>query len=115
MATVLIVDDQRPFRSVARALVGALPGWRVLGEAETGHDAVAQALAVRPAVVLMDIHLPDISGIEATRLILAAAPATKVVLVSSYAVDDLPPDALSCGAVRYIRKDDLSTAQLRDL
>ncbi|MGI5292195.1 response regulator [Nonomuraea polychroma] len=115
MATVLIVDDQRPFRSVARALVRSLPEWEVVGEASTGLDAIDQAQAVRPAVILMDIYLPDISGIEATRRILATAPSVKVVLVSSYAVEDLPPDALSCGAIRYIRKDDLTTEQLRAL
>ncbi|MCW0214889.1 MAG: response regulator, partial [Pseudonocardia sp.] len=68
-----------------------------------------------PAVVLMDINLPGISGIEATRRILAAEPGTTVVLLSTYAVDDLPPDATDCGAVAYIHKEDLTPARLRDL
>ncbi len=112
---VLIVDDQAPFRSVARALVRVLPGWRVVGEAATGEDALDQAATARPGVILMDINLPGISGIEATRRILADAPGTKIVLISTYAADDLPPEARECGAIAYIRKDDLTPARLRDL
>ncbi|MBO3746838.1 response regulator transcription factor [Streptosporangiaceae bacterium NEAU-GS5] len=112
---VLIVDDQAPFRSVARALIRLLPGWRVVGEAATGEDAFTQATTARPAMILMDINLPGISGIEATRRILATAPETKVVLLSTYAAEDLPPDARDCGAIAYIRKDDLTAARLRAL
>jgi DNA-binding NarL/FixJ family response regulator len=110
---VLIVDDQAPFRSVARTLVMLLPGWRVVAEAATGEEAVAKADDVHPAVIVMDINLPGISGIEAARRILSTAPETRVVLVSTYGVDDLPPDAHDCGAVAYISKDDLSPARLR--
>jgi DNA-binding NarL/FixJ family response regulator len=110
---VLIVDDQAPFRQVARTLVRLIPGWQVVGEAATGEDAVEQVAAALPAVVLMDINLPGMSGIEATRQIVSRAPQTSVVLVSSYAADDLPPDARDCGAVGYIRKDDLTPARLR--
>ncbi len=95
---VLIVDDQRPFRSVARTVVNLVGGWRVAAEAETGEDAVAAAERVRPAVVLMDINLPGISGIEATRRIIASHPGTRVVLLSTYATADLPPDATTCGS-----------------
>jgi DNA-binding NarL/FixJ family response regulator len=112
---VLIVDDQAPFRSVARALVRLLPGWRVIGEAESGEDAYDQAALAHPTMILMDINLPGINGIEATRRILARAPETKIVLVSTYAADDLPPDAATCGALTYIRKDDLTPALLRAL
>jgi two-component system invasion response regulator UvrY len=112
---VLIVDDQAPFRSVARALIRLLPGWRVVGEAETGEDALDLALGALPTMILMDINLPGMSGIEATRRILAEAPGAKIVLVSTYAVDDLPPDAGTCGALAYIRKDDLTPALLRGL
>ena len=84
---VLIVDDQRPFRSVARTVVNLVGGWRVAAEAETGEDAVDAAERVRPGVVLMDINLPGISGIEATRRIVASHPGTRVVLLSTYAVD----------------------------
>ncbi|MQA80841.1 MAG: response regulator [Streptosporangiales bacterium] len=112
---VLIVDDQAPFRSVARTLVSLLPGWRVVGEAESGEEALAQADAAHPGVVLMDINLPGINGIEATRRILARAPDTTVVLLSTYAAEDLPPDARTCGARAYVRKDDLTPRLLREL
>ncbi|WP_312858457.1 response regulator [Pseudonocardia pini] len=112
---VLIVDDQRPFRTVARTVVGMVGGWRVAAEAESGEQAVAEAARVRPAVVLMDINLPGISGIEATRQLLAADPAALVVLLSTYALEDLPGDAAHCGAVAYINKEDLTPARLRAL
>ncbi|MEV1179288.1 response regulator transcription factor [Nonomuraea sp. NPDC049784] len=112
---VLIVDDQALFRSVARTLVRLLPGWRVVGEAATGEEAYDQAALERPTMILMDINLPGISGIEATRRILARAPDIKIVLLSTYAADDLPPDARTCGALTYLRKDDLTPAALRAL
>lgn len=110
--TVLIVDDQRPFRDVARTVVAVTRGFEVVGEAGTGEDAVAMADAVTPQLVLMDINLPGISGIEATRRILASHPATKVILLSTYAADDLPDDARSCGADRYVHKEDFGPAVL---
>lgn len=115
MVDVLIVDDQPPFRSVARTVVGLISGWQVTGEAETGEDAVVLAARVHPGMVLMDINLPGISGIEATRRLLALAPATTVVLMSSYAADDLPADASDCGATAYLHKEDLTPSALRAL
>jgi DNA-binding NarL/FixJ family response regulator len=112
---VLIVDDQPPFREVARTLVSLLAGWRVVGEAENGEDAVAAADRVSPRLVLMDINLPGISGIEATRRIMAARPDVRVVLLSTYAADDLPADASECGAAAYIRKEDLTPRRLREV
>jgi two-component system invasion response regulator UvrY len=112
---VLIVDDQPPFRAVARTLVSLLHGWQVVGEVASGEDAVQAATVTEPVLVLMDINLPGISGIEATRQILATAPAIRVVLLSTYAAADLPADALACGAVAYVRKEDLTPRVLRDL
>lgn len=112
---VVIVDDQRAFRSAARSVVGLLRGWQVVAEAETGEAGVEQAAAIDPDVVLMDINLPGINGIEATRRILARNPGIAVVLLSTYAADDLPEDSASCGAAAYIRKDDLTPALLRSL
>jgi DNA-binding NarL/FixJ family response regulator len=112
---VLIVDDQRPFRTVARTVVGMVGGWSVTAEAETGEDAVAAVERTHPQVVLMDVDLPGINGIEATRRLLALEPGTTVVLMSTYAAADLPTDAASCGAVAYLHKEDLTPAALRAL
>jgi DNA-binding NarL/FixJ family response regulator len=111
---VLIVDDQPPFRAAARSLVSVLRGWHVVGEVDNGEQAVSSALGSHPDVVLMDINLPGINGIEATRQILAGAPDIRVVLLSTYQADDLPADAATCGAVAYVRKEDLSPRVLRD-
>src|SRR2546421_4845370 len=110
----MIVDDQPPFRAAARSVVSLLKGWHVVAEAESGEDAVEAALATEPGVVLMDINLPGISGIEATRRIVATAPQTRVILLSTYQAEDLPADALTCGAAAYVRKEDLTPRILRD-
>jgi DNA-binding NarL/FixJ family response regulator len=112
---VLIVDDQPPFRAVARTVVTLVPGWRVVGEADSGEVAVTAARTGRPGVVLMDINLPGISGIEATRQITTDSPGVRVVLLSTYAYEDLPADALASGAVGYLRKEDLTPRVLREL
>ncbi|TDD94610.1 response regulator [Jiangella asiatica] len=105
---VMVVDDQQPFLTVARFVVGSTPGFQVVGEATSGEDALEQAAALRPDLVLMDIHLPGMSGIEATRRLVANAPGTAVVLMSTYPAADLPRDARTCGARAYVNKEDLT-------
>ena len=112
--SVLIVDDQPPFRTIARTVVGIATGFSVVAEAETGEDAVAQAAATVPSVVLMDINLPGINGIEATRRIVAAHPETVVILLSTYDASSLPADAAGCGAARYVNKEDFSPQVLQE-
>lgn len=109
---VLVVDDQAPFRAIARQVVDMTPGFAVVGEAESGEDAVRMVLELRPQLVLMDINMPGISGIEATRQIVDAAPETIVVLLSTYRESDLPADALACGARRYVHKEDFEPGVL---
>jgi DNA-binding NarL/FixJ family response regulator len=103
--TVLIVDDQLPFRMAARSVVGVTPGFEVVGEAKSGEEAVEQAAALHPQLVLMDINMDGISGIEATRRITAENPGTRVVLLSTYDAEDLPADARTCGALGYVHKE----------
>jgi two-component system, NarL family, invasion response regulator UvrY len=113
--SVLIVDDQAPFRAVARTVVQLAAGFAVVGEAASGEEAVEMAAALHPAMVLMDINLPGIDGIEATRQIVAAAPDTVVIMLSTYKADDLPSDAADCGAARYVHKEDFGPGILREI
>jgi two-component system, NarL family, invasion response regulator UvrY len=112
---VLVVDDQAPFRSVAASVIRLVRGWQVVGEAETGEEAVRLTAQLEPDLVLMDINLPGINGIQATQQILHGRPGVAVVLVSTYALDDLPEEASRCGALAYVRKDDLTPRLLRSL
>jgi two-component system invasion response regulator UvrY len=102
---VLIVDDQMPFRLSARTVVGFTPGFTVVGEASSGEEALEKVDQLSPQLVLMDINMPGMGGIEATRRITAAHPEVKVVLLSTYDADDLPADARTCGAVGYVHKE----------
>jgi DNA-binding NarL/FixJ family response regulator len=111
---VLIVDDQAPFRDVARTVVALSPGFDVVAEAASGEEAIAAADDRHPNLVLMDINLPGINGLEATRKIVDDHPETIVILLSTYTRDDLPEDARACGAVRYVHKEDFSPLILRE-
>jgi two-component system invasion response regulator UvrY len=103
--TVLVVDDQVPFRMAAKAVVGATAGFAVVGEARSGEEALDQVAELTPMLVLMDINMDGISGIEATRRIATDFPTSRVILLSTYDADDLPADARSCGAIAYIHKE----------
>jgi two-component system, NarL family, invasion response regulator UvrY len=112
---VLVVDDHAPFRAAARAVIARTAGFALAGEAVTGEEAMDRAADLRPGLVLMDIDLPGIDGIEATRRIVANHAGIVVYLCSTYALDDLPPDARTCGALGYVRKEELGPAVLRRL
>ncbi|GAC1308579.1 MAG: hypothetical protein NVSMB16_04880 [Acidimicrobiales bacterium] len=113
--TVLVVDDQAPFRLAARAVLRRTEGFELVGEASSGEDAVVRVAELRPAVVLMDINMPGISGIEATRQIVASHPDTVVFLFSTYQASDLPPGAATSGARAYVNKEELGSDVLRRL
>ena len=105
---VLIVDDQEPFRMAARMVVDATEGFDVVGEAETGEDSVTMAAELDPDLVLMDVNLPGINGLDATRQILTGAgdgsSTVVVLLLSTYEEDEYAPRAAECGAAAYIPK-----------
>jgi two-component system invasion response regulator UvrY len=112
---VLIVDDQAPFRSAAKAVLRRLDGFELVGEASSGEEAVALAEDLRPALVLMDINMPGMNGIEATRQIVAHVPEAVVILCSTYEFADLPADASTSGARAYVNKERLGADTLRRL
>src|SRR5215207_7986851 len=112
---VLIVDDQQPFRDAARAVVERLSGFVVAGEAASGEQAVDMVTDLHPDLVLMDINMGGIDGIEATSRITAAEPSTMVVLLSTYELGDVPMAARSSGASAYVNKDDFGGRILRRL
>jgi two-component system invasion response regulator UvrY len=112
---VLVVDDQPPFRTAAKSVVRVTPGFEVVGEAETGEEALELVEQLHPRLILMDINMPGINGIETTRRIIEAHPEIKVILLSTYVADDLPADARTCGASAYVNKEEFGPQVLRDV
>ena len=110
---MLIVDDQAPFLAALRAVVARLGEFTLVGEATSGEQAVELAAQTTPDLVLMDINMGGIDGLEATSQIVKARPETLVVLVSTYTLEQLPPHARSCGAAAYLNKDELSPRAIR--
>ena len=112
--TVLAVDDHDAFRVVIGELVGATAGFTLVGEACCGEDAIAAARELDPRLVLMDVNMPGMGGVEATRAIVREHPGSVVWLVSIESNTTLSELADSCGAEGFIRKDDLRPRLLRD-
>lgn len=104
MHTLLLVDDHQIMRDGLRALLTATGEFEVISEAETGPQAVALALHLRPQIVLMDLSLPGMNGIEATSQILRAAPATRVVILSMYDDEDSVVQSMRSGARGFVLK-----------
>jgi DNA-binding NarL/FixJ family response regulator len=111
---VLIVDDQAPFRMAARAVVDATDDFEVVGEAETGEASVQMAHELKPDLVLMDVNLPGINGLDATRQILADLNPVVVLLLSTYEAEEYAPRAAECGASAYIPKSEFMPDRLVD-
>lgn len=113
--TVMIVDDQAPFRMAARMVVQLTDGFDVIGEAETGEASVEMAARLQPDLVLMDFNLPGIDGMEATRRIRQSGPtAPVVVMLSTYEADEYGPRAAQAGAAAFIPKSEFDPDRLAD-
>ena len=102
---VLVADDQELVRAGFCVILGAADGIDVIGEAADGEQAVALAAALAPDVVLMDIRMPAMDGLAATRLITAGQPASKVVMLTTFDLDDYVYEALRAGASGFLLKD----------
>lgn len=101
---VLVVDDQEPFRTAAAAVVDATPGFVLVGAVASGEEAVGAAARLRPDVVLMDLVLPGIDGLTATRRIVDDGPSVTVVLLSTYDVTEHDAAVQASGALGFVAK-----------
>ena len=113
MIRVLIVDDQEMVREGFSVLLGAMPDIEVVGEARDGREAVDRVAALRPDVVLMDIRMPGTNGLEATREIVSADTGAKVLILTTFDLDEYVYQALRCGASGFLLKD-ASVGQLAE-
>jgi DNA-binding NarL/FixJ family response regulator len=105
MTSVVIADDQALVRVGLRKILEAEPDTTIVGEAGDGEDAVAAARRLQPDVVLMDIRMPVLDGIEATRRIVREQPATRVLILTTFGLDNYVYDALRAGASGFLLKD----------
>jgi NarL family two-component system response regulator LiaR len=102
---VLIVDDHTIVRKGIRALLAEMAGIEVVGEADNGQEAVTQAETLHPDVILMDLAMPKMDGIEATRQIKASQPESRILVMTSFAADDKVFPAIKAGALGYLLKE----------
>jgi DNA-binding NarL/FixJ family response regulator len=107
MIRVMVVDDQQMFRMGLRSILQAQDGIEVVGEAADGAEAVALGVGLRPDVVLMDVRMPELDGIEATRRLLATPTESpvRVLMLTTFDIDDYVFDALRAGASGFLLKD----------
>ena len=112
---ILIVNNQPSFRQQAREMIPAIP-WAsiIIAEAKDGMEAIEMVKRHRPDVVLMDIMMPGMSGIEATRRIKKIAPQTKVIAITAYDNAEFPKRSIEAGADLFIKKEELDSEALRE-
>jgi DNA-binding NarL/FixJ family response regulator len=105
MLTLLLIEDQTLMRQGLRTLLDLEPGMRVVGEAADGEAGIRLALELRPDVVLMDVQMPGMGGVEATAALCAAWPAARVIILTTFDRDDYVFQAVRAGAMGYLLKD----------
>lgn len=105
MIRVLLVEDQTLMRQGLRTILELEPGFEVVGEAGDGQEAIDQALVLRPDLILMDIQMPRMNGVEATGQITALVPRTQVVILTTFDYDEYVFDGIKAGARGYLLKD----------
>jgi len=113
--TVLVVDDQPVFRDLAQLVLRTTPGFESVGEASSGEEALEVVDERGPQLVIVDVRMPGMGGIETARRITAAHPDVVVVLISIQDLVDVPLAAHTCGAAALVRKQDFGAILLREL
>jgi len=111
--SVLLADHHSVVRRGLRALLEAQPRWKVVAEAANGRDAVAKATRLRPDLVILDISLPELNGLDVTRLIRKAVPHTRVLILTAHNAEDLIERALAAGAQGYVLKSDSEASLMK--
>ncbi len=106
MLRILIADDHEVARGGVRALIEAHPGWEVCAEAKDGREAVERAADTNPDLVVLDIGMPNLNGLEAARQILAASPETPILILTMHDSDNTVSEVLRAGARGYVLKSD---------
>ena len=106
---ILVADDHELVRRGIRGLLRARRGWTVVGEAMNGREAVEKANRLKPDVAILDISMPDLDGLQATRRIREVVPSTKVVVLTMHDSDQMVRRVLDAGALGYVLKSDLAT------
>lgn len=114
-ASVLIVDDAPSFRSAVSLRLSLEVDFCIVGEAGNGAEAVAMVADRHIDIVLMDIHMPILGGVPAASAIHEQHPRVRIVLMSTYAAEDLPVDPSACGAIGYLHKEAITPASIRVL
>jgi DNA-binding NarL/FixJ family response regulator len=109
---VLIVDDQEPFRAALRMVVDLMDGFEIAGEAHDGESGLALANELEPDLVLMDVQMPGIDGLEATRRLTSAHRGMRVIVLSTYHADEYEAAALEAGAVAFVSKSEFGPQNL---
>lgn len=104
MLRILLVDDHEVVRKGLKEILEEQPGWKVCGEAANGRDAVTQAVELKPKIALVDLEMPELNGLEATRQIKKNAPSVKVLVYSVHESDQFVREAVRAGAHGYVRK-----------
>lgn len=108
--SILLADDHGLVRRGLRAALEAQPNWRVCGEAQQGREAVAMAQQLQPDIVILDISMPELNGLEAARQIRNTCKKTRIVILTMHESEDLIREVLAAGAKGYVLKSDADTA-----
>ncbi len=103
---ILLADDHKVVRQGTRALLSAVPEWEIVGEADNGRDAVSLTAELKPNIVILDISMPELNGLDATRQIKKKSPETEVLIFTGQETEELVHDVFDSGARSYIMKTD---------